>query len=38
MRILPASDLEGDLNAALKVTDYYKPNYYLRGFGYGYGG
>jgi hypothetical protein len=39
MRILPADGLNGDLNAALKVTDYYKPsNYYQRGFGYGYGG
>lgn len=39
MRILPVSGLDGDLEKSLKVTDYYKPNYYNRGYGYGgYGG
>jgi hypothetical protein len=38
LHILPASGLSGGLSAALKVTDYYKPNYLIRGYGYGYGG
>lgn len=36
MYIMPASG--GDITKAYKITDYYKPNYYNRGFGYGYGG
>jgi len=38
MRIMPAAGLSGDLEKSLKISNYYKPNYYLRGFGYGYGG
>ncbi|HKU19032.1 MAG TPA: hypothetical protein VJP80_07255 [Candidatus Saccharimonadales bacterium] len=33
--IIPA---DGDLTHAVKVTDYYKPTYLIRGYGYGYGG
>lgn len=38
MRIMPASGLPGGVDAAQKISDYYKPNYNLRGYGYGYGG
>jgi len=38
MRIMPASGLLGGVDAAQKISDYYKPNYNLRGYGYGYGG
>lgn len=38
MHIMPASGLEGGVDKALKITDYYKPDYQNRGFGYGYGG
>jgi hypothetical protein len=38
MHIMPAAGLDGGLDASLKISDYYKPNYLLRGYGYGYGG
>jgi Tol biopolymer transport system component len=38
LHIMPADGLEGGVEASLKATDYYKPNYYREGFGYGYGG
>lgn len=38
MRIMPVSGLAGGVDAAQKISDYYKPNYNLRGYGYGYGG
>ncbi len=38
MYIMPASGLAGGVGAALKVSNYYKPNYVIRGYGYGYGG
>lgn len=38
MYILPADGIDGGLEKALKISDYYKPDYYNRGFGYGYGG
>lgn len=37
MHILPADGIEGGLEEALKISDYYKPSYYPNGFGYGYG-
>ncbi len=37
MRILPVDGLP-QLESAAKVGDYYKPNYLIRGYGYGYGG
>lgn len=39
LHIMPANaDLEGGIEKSLKISDYYKPYYYNRGFGYGYGG
>lgn len=38
MRIMPVGGLEGGIEATFKVSDYYKPNYFIRGYGYGYGG
>jgi hypothetical protein len=39
MHILPSDGLSGGgVDASIKVSDYYKPNYTNRGFGYGYGG
>jgi hypothetical protein len=38
MYIMPVDGLPGGITTALKVSDYYKPNYLLRGYGYGYGG
>jgi hypothetical protein len=38
MHIMPATDLSSGVDASLKISDYYKPNYTQRGFGYGYGG
>lgn len=38
MYILPADGLDGGIEKSSKITDYYKPNYGNRGFGYGYGG
>lgn len=38
MLIMPAGGLEGGVEKALKISDYYKPNYSANGFGYGYGG
>ena len=38
MHIIPADGLEGGVEKALKISDYYKPGYYSpQGFGYGYG-
>lgn len=38
MRIMSVLGASDDLETSLKVGNYYKPNYYLRGYGYGYGG
>jgi len=39
MHILPAAGINGNLDASLKTSDYYKPNYANRGYGFGgYGG
>ena len=38
MHIMPADGLDGGVEKSFKVSDYYKPNYTNRGFGYGYGG
>ncbi len=38
MHIMPAEGLTGGVEKSLKISDYYKPNYSNRGFGYGYGG
>ncbi|HEV7455014.1 MAG TPA: hypothetical protein VGO07_07180 [Candidatus Saccharimonadales bacterium] len=38
MYIMPVDGLPGGVQVAPKVSDYYKPNYLLRGYGYGYGG
>ncbi|MET0779617.1 MAG: hypothetical protein ABWY71_02160 [Candidatus Saccharimonadales bacterium] len=38
MYIMPVDGLPGGVQLAPKVSDYYKPNYLLRGYGYGYGG
>ncbi|HSX29813.1 MAG TPA: hypothetical protein VLE73_04625 [Candidatus Saccharimonadales bacterium] len=38
MLIVPADGLKGGIESAAKVSDYYKPNYLIRGYGYGYGG
>jgi len=38
MRIMPVAGLGGDLEKSLKISNYYKPNDYPRGYGYGYGG
>lgn len=38
LRIMPADGLKDGAEASTKVSDYYKPNYVNRGFGYGYGG
>lgn len=38
MFIMPVSGLEDGIEKAAKISDYYKPVYYNRGFGYGYGG
>ncbi|HTH72151.1 MAG TPA: carboxypeptidase regulatory-like domain-containing protein [Candidatus Pristimantibacillus sp.] len=38
MWIMPADGLDNGISGAVKISDYYKPQYYLNGFGYGYGG
>ncbi len=38
LHILPASGLSGGVESSPKVGDYFKPNYNLRAYGYGYGG
>ncbi len=38
MHILPRDGLSAGVETSPKVSDYYKPNYALRGYGYGYGG
>jgi hypothetical protein len=38
MFIMPVDGLPGGIQKALKISDYYKPNYFIRGYGYGYGG
>ncbi|HSX16811.1 MAG TPA: hypothetical protein VLH86_01780 [Patescibacteria group bacterium] len=38
MHIMPVDGLTDGVTSAIKVSDYYKPNYYIRGYGYGYGG
>ncbi|HZM64621.1 MAG TPA: hypothetical protein VFB59_05795 [Candidatus Saccharimonadales bacterium] len=37
LRIMPSDNTEG-IDKAAKISDYYKPDYENRGFGYGYGG
>jgi hypothetical protein len=38
LQIMPASGLPKGVEGAFKISDYYKPNYSIRGYGYGYGG
>lgn len=38
MHIMPRGGLPSGVETSPKVSDYYKPNYTLRGYGYGYGG
>ena len=38
MYIMPVDGLKGGVEASLKVSDYFKPNYSNAGYGYGYGG
>ncbi len=39
LHIMPAGEgFPGGVDKAPKISDYYKPNYQNRGFGYGYGG
>jgi hypothetical protein len=38
LHIMPAAGLDGGVEKSLKLSDYYKPDYQNRGFGYGYGG
>lgn len=38
MRIMPAASTQSNLESILKIGNYYKPDYYRAGFGYGYGG
>ncbi len=38
LRIMSASGSNDNIETSLKVSDYYKPNYVVRGYGYGYGG
>ncbi len=38
LHIMSADDSTSGVENSLKITDYYKPNYNNRGFGYGYGG
>lgn len=38
MYILPASGIDGDIESALKISDYYKSRYNNHSFGYSYGG
>jgi hypothetical protein len=38
MHILPVGGLQGGVETSPKISDYYKPVYNNRGYGYGYGG
>ena len=38
LRILSVDGVSGGVENSFKIGDYYKPNYTLRGYGYGYGG